>query len=205
MEGGICVNEWLMQNNYLKLVEPPIGATPLARARIDWAKTTAWGEGGYYARIFLNVKGREPQGFIDPDQYEATRSTLIERLEALGDENGRPIGTKVHRAEELYPETRGVAPDLIAYFGDLAWRSVGSIGSGKIHTFENDTGPDDANHAPHGIFVMHDRKRPIAGFERLDLQLMDVAPTILDLLDVPIPGDMEGKVVRFSPETTGSR
>jgi hypothetical protein len=131
-------NEWLMQNNYLKLLEPPIGATPLARARVDWAKTTAWGEGGDYARIFLNVKGREPQGLIDPDKYETTRSMLIERLEVLGDEKGQPIDTKVYRAEDLYPETRGVAPDLIAYFGNLAWRSVGSIGSGKIHTFEND-------------------------------------------------------------------
>jgi predicted AlkP superfamily phosphohydrolase/phosphomutase len=204
MEGGICVNEWLMQNNYLKLLEPPVGVTPLARARVNWAKTIAWGEGGYYARIFLNVKGREPQGLIDPDQYQSTRAALIERLEALGDEHGRPIGTKVYRAEELYPETRGVAPDLIAYFGNLAWRSVGSIGSGRIHTFENDTGPDDANHAPHGIFVMHDRRRPIEGFERADLQLMDVAPTILNLLDVPIPGDMEGKVVTFDARAADS-
>ena len=93
---------------------------------------------------------------------------------------------------------------MIAYFGNLAWRSVGSIGSGKIHTVENDTGPDDANHAPHGIFVMHDRKRPIAGFERFDLELMDVAATILNLLNVPIPGDMEAKVVTFSPDPADS-
>jgi predicted AlkP superfamily phosphohydrolase/phosphomutase len=204
MEGGICVNEWLMQNNYLKLLEPPIGAMPLARAKVNWRETTAWGEGGYYARIFLNVKGREPQGLIDPDKYESTRSTMIQRLEALGDEKGRPIGTRVYRAEDLYPETRGIAPDLIAYFGNLAWRSVGTVGSGKIHTFENDTGPDDANHAPHGIFVMNDRKRPIAGFQRNDLQLMDVAPTILRLLEVPVPDDMEGKVVTFNPDGKGA-
>lgn len=195
MDGGICVNEWLMQHNYLQLAERPIGITPFANVKVNWAETTAWGEGGYYARIFLNVRGREPRGFVDPNNYESTRSELIKRLEALGDESGRLIGTRVYRSEDLYPETRGVAPDLIAYFGNLTWRSVGSVGSGKIHTFDNDTGPDDANHAPHGIFVMNDRKQPMAGFQRNDLQLMDVAPTILNLLDVPVPADMEGKVI----------
>jgi predicted AlkP superfamily phosphohydrolase/phosphomutase len=152
----------------------------------------------------LNVKGREPQGFVDPGQYKSIRSALIERLEALGDENGRPMVTKVYRAEDLYPETRGVAPDLIAYVGNLAWRSGGQYRFGLSHTSQNDIGPDDANHAAHRIFVMQDRRRPIAGFERFDLQLMDIAPTILHPLDVPVPGDTEGKVVTFSPDAAGS-
>ena len=45
----------------------------------------------------------------------------------------------------------GVAPDLIVHFGDLLWRAVGTVGGDEgIHTFENDTGPDDANHAQTG-------------------------------------------------------
>ena len=56
----------------------------------------------------------------------------------------------------------GVAPDLIVYFGDLDWRSVGAVGLGSIHTFENDTGPDEANHDWHGIFMLYDPSTPRA-------------------------------------------
>ena len=49
----------------------------------------------------------------------------------------------------------GVAPDLLVYFGDLAWRAVGTVGGEDgVHTFENDTGPDDANHAQDGLLIM---------------------------------------------------
>ncbi len=62
-------------------------------------------------------------------------------------------------------------------------------------TFENDTGPDDCNHAQFGIVIKHDpavQEGP-AGRELTGLQLMDVAPTILRQLDVPVPADMQGK------------
>ena len=39
-------------------------------------------------------------------------------------------------------------------FGDLLWRSVGQVGTGTVHVFENDTGPDDANHAHEGLYVL---------------------------------------------------
>ena len=113
-----------------------------------------WADGGYYSRIFLNVRGREPQGVIAPEDYEAMRAELIAKLEALGDEQGASIGTRVYRPEDLYHEVNGVAPDLIAYFGNLTWRSIGSVGDGRIHVRENDTGPDDANHAKMGIAIM---------------------------------------------------
>ena len=57
------------------------------------------------------------------------------------------------KPQDVYPEVRGVAPDLIVYFGDLAWRSVGSVGNPSLYTYENDTGPDGANHDRDGIFV----------------------------------------------------
>jgi len=126
----------------------------------------------------------------------------------LGDENGRPIGTKVFKPQEIYPVANGIPPDLIVYFGDLYWRSVGSVGLRTIHTFENDTGPDDANHDQYGIFVLaapgQTQTRMFTSFTdafglrsapRDGLHLMDVAPTVLKLLDVDVPEDMEGKVV----------
>jgi len=193
MDGGICVNEWLIQEGYLRLKEYPKEIASLSEVEIDWSRTKAWGEGGYYARIFLNVKKREPKGTIRPRRYEKMRDEIARKLEALGDENGKPIGTKVFKPQDIYPVVNGVPPDLIVYFGNLLWRSVGSVGLKTIHTFENDTGPDDANHDQHGIFVL---AAPGQESEKREgLHLMDIAPTVLNLLDVDVPEDMEGKTV----------
>jgi predicted AlkP superfamily phosphohydrolase/phosphomutase len=196
MEGSICINEWLIKEGYLAVLEMPTTPTPFAKLKVDWSKTKAWGDGGYYSRIFLNLKGREPQGIVDPSEYDRLRWELIEKIEAIPDEQGRPIGTKVFRPEELYQTRNGVAPDLLVYFGNLAWRSAGTVGRNSIHTFENDTGPDDANHGQHGIFIA----KPAGGkgetVQLQGLEIQDVAPTILKILDLPIPDDMEGKVIQ---------
>ena len=196
MDGGIALNEWLVQQGYLVLKEKPTAPSRLEGLKIDWAKTTAWGSGGYYGRLFLNVQGREPQGLISPDRYEETRDKLIAELEALGDPHGKPIGTRVLKPESLYKTVRGIAPpDLFIYFGDLRWRSVGTVGTGQIHTFENDTGPDDANHAPEGLIMVSgpgiSPTGPIHG-----LQLMDVTPTVLKIFGLDIPTDLQGKVIK---------
>ena len=85
--------------------------------------------------------------------------------------------------------------DLLVYFGNLHWRSVGSLGHKGIYTFENDTGPDDANHAQDGLIIYYDPKQRLSGKQLTNLQLMDVAPTILQLMEQPVPGDMQGKVI----------
>jgi predicted AlkP superfamily phosphohydrolase/phosphomutase len=195
MDGGVALNEWLVQKGYLVLEEAPKAPARLEALKVDWARTTAWGAGGYYGRLFLNVQGREPQGLISPAEYEATRDKLIAELEALGDHEGRPMGTRVLKPENLYRAVRGAAPpDLFVYFGDLRWRSVGTIGGGSIHTFENDTGPDDANHAPEGMLIAAgpgiESQGPIHG-----MQLMDVTPTVLRLFHLPVPDDLQGRVI----------
>ena len=196
MVGGVCVNEWLMEKGYLHLKEKPAGVIPLGKAKVDWKRTMAWGEGGYYSRIFLNVKGREPEGVIAPSDYERIRENLRKALEAITDDRGITIGTKVYKPEEIYSEVRRIPPDLIVYFGNLSWRSVGSIGLGSILTFENDTGPDDANHDTHGIFIMKGTNVKARGL-REGLNLLDVAPTVLNLMGIEVPGDMEGKVIEY--------
>lgn len=191
MDGGICVNEWLRHQGHLVLKEEPEGPTALTPELVDWGRTRAWGEGGYYCRLFLNVRGREPSGTISPEDYEAVRSDLKRELEALGDEEGRPIGTIAHRPEDLYASAGGIAPDLLVYFGDLNWRSIGQVGTGAIHVFENDTGPDDANHAFEGLYVLcAPGLEPARGDER---DLRDIAPTILTLLGAPTPASMQGR------------
>lgn len=192
MMGGICFNEWLKQEGYLTLDYQPEGIVPLEKCEVDWEKTLAWGSGGYYARLYLNVKGREPDGVIDPTDYEKVRDELAERIAGITDPDGNPLGSVAHKPEEIYREINNIAPDLIVYFGNLRWRSVGSLGLNRIHSFENDTGPDDANHAQEGLYIYYDPK--IQGQGRgATRHLMDVAPTVLELMDLPVLADMQGQ------------
>ena len=191
MVGGICINEWLIQQGYLVLKRYPTALTNFAKLEVDWSKTRVWGEGGYYGRIFINVEGREPQGVVKRADYEAFRQQLAQEIEAIPDENGRPIGTSCKRPEELYKHVNGIPPDLLAYFGRLNWRSVGTVGLKSVRTFENDTAPDDANHAEDGIFIMAGPDVQPLGVGA-DRQLMDIAPTVLDLFGMEPPSDMQG-------------
>jgi predicted AlkP superfamily phosphohydrolase/phosphomutase len=197
MEGAICVNEWLRQEGYLVLREPPDGVTAFRDAAVDWSRTRAWGEGGYYCRLCLNVEGREPHGIVSPADYDRLCDELAERLEWLRGPDGEPIGTRAFRPGELWRAQRGVPPDLVVYFGDLGWRSNGSVGQGRHWTFDNDTGPDDANHDRDGIFVMAGPDVP-AG-RRDDLAIYDVAPPILEVAGLAPDPVMRGRALRSAP------
>jgi predicted AlkP superfamily phosphohydrolase/phosphomutase len=192
MMGGVCINDWLAREGYLALGSKLAEPVPIAQAPIDWTHTIAWGDGGYYGRLFLNVKGREPQGVVEAGTYEATRNELITKIEAMPGPDGQPLGNKVLKPQDVYPEVRGVAPDLLVYFGDLAWRSVGSVGNASIYTFENDTGPDGANHDRDGVFLM--RGAPDQPVGKVDgLSLVDVGPTILSLYGIDAPHGAVGR------------
>ena len=195
MDGGIRINDWLRCNGYLTLKEEPTGVVPFDFTKVDWSRTMAWGEGGYYSRIFFNVEGREPQGIVPVDRYEQLQEQLKCQLEAIPDEDGNPIGTRVFTPKDLYREVRGIPPDLIVYFGNLSWRSIGSVGAGTIHARENDTGPDDANHAPYGICIFADPRSEVRG-HCTGLHLFDIGRTVLSHFDVPAPLEMKGNIIQ---------
>jgi predicted AlkP superfamily phosphohydrolase/phosphomutase len=199
MDGGFCLNQWLYQEGYLVFKdEVPAGRlTRLEELSVDWEKTTAWGAGGYYGRLWLNVQGREPQGLIPKNDYEKVRTEIAERLENLVDHKDEPLNTICYRPEDIYREVRNVPSDLLIYFGNLHWRSVGSLGHPSIYTFENDTGPDDANHAQDGLIIYYDPKQRLNGKKLQGLQLMDIAPTVLHLLKQAVPDDMQGHVIKL--------
>jgi predicted AlkP superfamily phosphohydrolase/phosphomutase len=196
MDGGICINEWLWRNGWLALKTPPRDGEIVAveRADVDWSRTKAWASGGYYARVFLNVAHREPQGVIPPSEYEAARDALAAALQTIPDAEGQPLATTVYKPQEIYTQVNGVAPDLMVYFGDLHWRAVGGLGYGTHYTLENDTGPDDANHAQNGMFILYDPKSRARG-RVAGYQLMDIAPTLLQRMGVKIPTEMQGRVI----------
>ncbi|MCI4356087.1 MAG: alkaline phosphatase family protein [Thermoplasmata archaeon] len=195
MRGCICVNQWLEENGYLVLRHPPARpGTPLEECDVDWRRTTAWGAGGYYARLFLNVRGREPEGVVAPGQVDAVRAQLIEDLQRLCGPDEEPISVEVFQPERLYHAVAGDSPDLMVYFDGLRIRSAGTMGHPTGFLPENDTGPDDAVHGPYGVFLY----APAGGGEPRvlpEFPVVDVTPTLLRILGEPVPEHMQGRAV----------
>jgi len=192
MVGAICINEWLQQEGYLSLKNKPAQQTPMTLEMIDWKHTKAWGEGGYYCRLFMNVEGREPNGIVPQADYERLRDEMRQKLEAMTDEEGRCINTRVFKPEKVYRDCKNIPPDLIVYLGNLDWRSAGSVGVGSVHIYENDTGPDDANHTEEGIFIW-DAPSELGVKCRNLYSIYDIAPTILHYFGVEVPEEMIGR------------
>ena len=171
LQGGFCISSWLRRHGYLKL----------RAEQIDWRQTRAWAEGGYCARVYLNVRGREPEGIVDPAEAPALCAQLSAELSKEPDEQGRALPWQIFRPADRYREVRGIPPDLIVYIGDLRFRAVGSMGHGALWIAGNDTGPDEANHAMQGIFILRCPGLAERG-QLTGLRLIDCGPTILRLL-----------------------
>lgn len=191
MEGAICVNEWLRRRGWLMLKEAPREPGPLRAELVDWSRTRAWAEGGYYARVFLNVEGREPEGIVPAERLDAEVAALAAELEAMQIEGVDGLSVRAHRPRDLYRAVRGLAPELLVIFGDLAYRSVSLVG-GSLFEREDDRRPDGANHDWDGVFVAAGRGVGARG-ELHDLSIHDVGPTILRLMGVEVPSGWLGR------------
>ena len=171
---------------------------------VDWSRTRAWSEGGYYARVFLNVKGREPHGLIEPEDYQSERDILAAALGDMRDHNGRSLANRVLKPDLIYRSCESVPPDLMLYIDDLRMRSLGTVGGeDTIFQMTNDTGPDDANHHPDGIFIltrMGDLRRGLSVDKKITgASLEDIAPTILQEYGITAP-DLHGKALTLPKE-----
>lgn len=163
LRGGFCINDWLIQQGWLVLRHPLRAVRPFDESLVDWTRTRAWGWGGHHGRVFVNLKGREPQGTVDPEQYERF---LEEIAAALGDE---------HRVLRVRGE--GDRPDLIVYAGNLDLRCIGSVGHGSVFVPDNDTGADRANHAMEGVLLYRGRalRGRLEGMSGIDVAGLIVA------------------------------
>jgi predicted AlkP superfamily phosphohydrolase/phosphomutase len=192
MHGGFCINDWLIEHGYLTLRETADPTARWSRDAIDWTRTKAWAEGGYYARVFVNVAGREPAGIVPPDELRKTRAVLRHLLEHIGDDDGNPIPSLVRLPEEHYRQVQGFPPDLMVYFDDLRLRAIGSVGHARRVIKENDAGPDSCNHDWKGIFVMSGGSAPARG--RIEgAEIYDVTPTILGAFGIQRPPGVRGR------------
>jgi predicted AlkP superfamily phosphohydrolase/phosphomutase len=196
MKGAFSINQWLEEEGYLTLKRPAKPGQRLEEAKIDWEKTSAWGWGGYYARIFLNVKGREDHGLIDREEYEEHREEVAQEILGIrGPEGEKKMRTRVIKPDKFYHPCRGTPPDLMVYLDDLFWRSAGTLGYDSPYLSENDTGPDDAVHSQYGIFLLYDTEQRY-GMRLEEVDILDIAPTIMKLMSHQVPSDMKGEVVK---------
>jgi len=185
MKGCFAINQWLIDEGLLRIRNPEVLEKPGIRFEqldVDWNKTTAWAWGGYYARIFLNVKGREPGGVIPQSEYEKAREEVADMIKSIKGPNGEKWNTRVFYPEDIYPAAKGDKPDMMVYFDDLYWRSAGTLGYETPYLLENDTGPDDAVHSEYGVFAIH-----LPGMEEakhVESEIYNFAPTMLKLLGV---------------------
>jgi predicted AlkP superfamily phosphohydrolase/phosphomutase len=196
LRGSVCVNEWLIREGYLRLLEAPSKPTPLAACRVDWRRTRAFAEGGYHARVFLNLAGREPQGIVPADRVDAELAELAARARALRGPDGEPLATRAATPAQLYGPGRaaGLPPDLTIYWDALRLRSAGTVGHGALFLAGSDGGPDDANHDFDGIFVA--AGDGLAGRGRIDgLRVEDVFATALAALGLQTPAGVVGRSI----------
>ncbi len=186
MKGAFAINQWLIEEGLLKIKNPEILKSGkqlrFEDLDIDWNKTIAWAWGGYYARIFLNVEGREPNGIIKMEDYHKVREEVAELIKSIRGPNGEKWDTKVFYPEDIYPMTKGDKPDMMVYLDNLSWRSAGTLGYESPYLLENDTGPDDAVHSEYGVFSIY-----LPGMDeskQITSTIYDFAPTVLKLFGI---------------------
>lgn len=175
---------------------------------VDWPRTQAYTLGGNTTGFYVNLKGREPQGCVEPGaEYERVREDIMRRLMDWRDETtGEPVVEKVYRREELHQGPYADrAPDVIFAARDEAYVGFGG------HEFAN-----NALMRPSPLFNAHHRMDGMVALygphvrrgARLEThRIVDLAPTILHLLGYPVPSDMDGQVMTqaFVPDYLSAR
>jgi predicted AlkP superfamily phosphohydrolase/phosphomutase len=194
------LNAWLHQNGYLALKE---GKTESGDwfEDVDWSRTRAYTMG--LNGLYLNIKGREKQGIVDPSEEDALKKEIQEKLNGLVDPASGTVGiTGVFIADNVYrgPYTEN-SPDLIVGYGAgyrASWDSVMGKVTGQI--FEDNVKAWSGDHCidprlvPGVLFSSHK-------FIEDKPAIVDVAPTMLKLFGIALPAHFDGKPWALAAKT----
>lgn len=183
MKGAFCVNQWLEKEGYLVFKKKPEKGQGIRNAEVNWKKTKAWGWGGYYSRIFFNVKGREKEGIIKPKNLPHEIEKLKEKINNLTGPEGEKWETAAYTPQELYENPKGKLSDLMVYWDNLSWRAAGTVGHESMYLLENDTGPDDGVHDWDGIFLTW-KKGEKLNIENKVSGLSDIFKVVMSYLSI---------------------
>lgn len=193
---GVELNRWLEENGYLKMKEDASREEKYL-AGVDWSQTRAFAIG--LTGIFLNLKGRESQGIVDPGAEAAQlRDEIAEKLTGLFDtERNTKAIKKVYNALKVYKGPyKTEAPDLIVGYYEgyrASWdTAIGKVTDKIFHDNNKAWSGDhciDQSVVPGVLFC----NRPV---ETDRPRLLDIGPTVLDLFGVTVPANMDGKPLK---------
>lgn len=163
---------------------------------VDWQRTVAYSLGNV-GQIYLNVKGREPFGCVEPGAaYEHRRDAILARLQDLRDpETGETIVEAVFRREEVYRgDLVARAPDILFLPRRLEYFGFGEYEFGSHRIVESMRRGISGTHRMNGIFLAYGAPvRP--GLAIHGAAIVDLAPTMLHLSGRPVPAHMDGRVL----------
>lgn len=166
---------------------------------LDWPHTRAFAY-GTFGNVVINLRGREREGIVEPEDYDAVRDEVAAALHELRGPNGETIVAAVHRREDLcYGPELSKIPDLIVEFDDYAWLGKGNLqsrGSSLWDRIEIEPGSRHTyvgSHRTEGIVVLTGPSAAVGASIAADIA--DVAPTMLYLLGQPVPGDLDGRLI----------
>ena len=166
----------------------------LSRRHIDWSRTRAYAQGNF-GQIFLNLRGRQPSGCVAPEDARSLIEDLKAGLESIPHpETGEPLVEHVYEQDELYHGPYvSLAPDLTVVLKDWRYRTIGLHDFTTNHLVAPAFGPT-GDHRPEGILIA---KGPSirAGARLNEASLLDIAPTVLHLLGICVPEDMDGRIL----------
>ena len=163
---------------------------------VDWSSTQAYATGDF-GQIRVNLYGREPQGIVSPGaEYEELLAFITKKLYELQDpETGVSVVDKVYKKDEIYSGAcLELAPDLLFVAQEYAYISSKHFGFEEPDLMVRSAYANSGNHRQDGIFIAYKR-----GIRRGEIvkgaQIIDIAPTALYLMGIPIPEDMDGRVL----------
>lgn len=162
---------------------------------VDWSRTTVYSVGNF-GQMYVNLKGREPQGVVGPGEpYARVLAQLETALHELRDpQTGEPVVDTIWHGKDLFQGRYAErAPDLFFFTRDMAYKAMGLSDFGSNKVFEDLYGTR-AHHRMNGVFMLSGPGIRVDQ-EIEQARLVDLAPTIYHLMNVPIPGDLDGKVL----------
>jgi predicted AlkP superfamily phosphohydrolase/phosphomutase len=186
---GAVLRRLHLDDAVLRVVPPDLVAA--ASEHVDFANSTAYMRDRIELGIRLNVVGREPEGTVPPEEYQAVRTELVETFEHLRTPDGEPAFDAVLPREKVYhgPYLED-APDLV-----LVPAAFDQYVSATIRESTFGTPREPWSHKLHGILGV---VGPDVSAEAVEnAHLFDVAPTVLATLGVPVSDRMDGEVLPF--------
>ncbi|MFX1518499.1 MAG: alkaline phosphatase family protein [Promethearchaeota archaeon] len=175
----------------------------------NWRKTKAFSYSLTAQSIRINLKGREKNGVVNPEEYDVLRDFIASEISKLTDpETGKKIVSKVYKREKIYigPYTEN-APDLLFQLND-GYAMFGGFGN-DVFSAKKDEAKNSKNgseghiwkaaHDINGIFMAFGKDiHPV----QLEANVLDIAPTILHIMNISIPSMMDGEILRKIFDTT---